>query len=254
MMTHSTGIERSRSDGDRSRFTDSPRFRKLVREGILILLLVAVLAAVGCGFAPVENAPLFAPALPYTGDPPVNTGGAIYHPGYSIALFEDVTAKQVGDILTILLRESTTASKKASTSTSKDTEVDNLNPTLFGRTPTRNGDPLLATSIDGTRANKGDGTSSQSNSLDGAITVSVVQVMANGNLIVRGEKWITLNQGEEYVQFSGIVRPTDIETDNTVTSDKVADARIIYSGRGAVADSNRQGWLTRFFNSSWMPF
>ena len=93
-----------------------------------------------------------------------------------------------------------------------------------------------------------------SNSLNGNITVTVHQVLPNGVLIVRGEKWLTLNQGDEYIQVSGMVRPQDIGPDNTVESTKLADARISYSGTGAVHDTNVMGWLSRFFVSALMPF
>ena len=91
-------------------------------------------------------------------------------------------------------------------------------------------------------------------SADGSITVTVVDRLANGNLVLQGEKWLTLNQGDEFIRIRGIVRPYDIGTDNTVTSDKIANARISYSGRGTLANTNRAGWLARFFNTPWMPF
>ena len=81
--------------------------------------------------------------------------------------------------------------------------------------------------------------------------MTVAEVYPNGNLLVRGEKWLTLNQGEEFVQISGIVRPVDIAPDNSVPSFKVADARITYSGTGTLADSNRPGLLARFFMKLW---
>jgi flagellar L-ring protein precursor FlgH len=90
--------------------------------------------------------------------------------------------------------------------------------------------------------------------LTGDITVTIAQVLANGNLVVRGEKWLTLNQGEEFIQISGIVRPADISPDNSVPSLRLADARITYSGKGQVANSNRPGWLNRFFSSVVWPF
>ena len=79
-------------------------------------------------------------------------------------------------------------------------------------------------------------------------------LLANGNLVVRGEKWLKLNQGDEFVRISGVIRPYDIATDNTVTSDRVADARISYGGKGAVQAASRMGWLARFFNSALAPF
>ena len=90
--------------------------------------------------------------------------------------------------------------------------------------------------------------------MNGSITVTVAEVLPNGNMIVRGEKWLTLNQGEEYIQISGIVRPQDVRTDNTIFSTLVADARIAYSGKGMLANANSPGWLARFFNSPIWPF
>ena len=109
-------------------------------------------------------------------------------------------------------------------------------------------------SITGDRAFDGKADSSQSNSLIGNITVSVAERLPNGNLLVRGEKLININQGEEYIRLQGIIRPVDIGPDNAVASTKVADAKISYSARGALADSNKQGWLSRFFNSPIFPF
>ena len=78
--------------------------------------------------------------------------------------------------------------------------------------------------------------------------------LANGNLVVSGEKWITINRGEELIRVTGIVRPVDIRPDNSIDSTQVANAKIEYRGVGTLADSNRPGWLTRFFNSPWFPF
>jgi flagellar L-ring protein precursor FlgH len=100
----------------------------------------------------------------------------------------------------------------------------------------------------------GQADSSQSNRLDGSITVTVAERFANGNLLVVGEKLITINQGEEYIRLQGIVRPVDIGPENTVLSTKVADATISYSGRGVLQATNRPGWLTRFFSGPWFPF
>ena len=93
-----------------------------------------------------------------------------------------------------------------------------------------------------------------SNSLSGNITVTVHDVLPNGVLMVKGEKWLTLNQGDEYIRISGMVRPQDIGSDNTVESTKLADARIAYSGTGSVNDSNVMGWMSRFFIGAIWPF
>ena len=100
----------------------------------------------------------------------------------------------------------------------------------------------------------GEGDSRQSNRLEGDITVTVAQRLANGNLLVRGQKWIQINQGKEYVRIQGIVRPIDIDSDNSISSLKVADAMIAYGGKGALNDANQPGLLSRFFNLPWLPF
>lgn len=234
---------------------------------ILVLLSVALLSA--CAGRQHKPDPDFAATYP---EPPQaapgSAGGAIfqasYQPGATLYLFEDVKPRRAGDVLTVVLVEETSASKAAKTATSKDSSVDIANPTLLGapvqfNTPnalplTSHSNNTLASSLSGEREFSGSGNSSQSNKLTGRVTVTVAQVLPNGNLVVRGEKWLKLNQGEEYVQISGIVRPADIRTDNTVLSTQVADARIAYTGKGAVNDANVMGWLARFFTSALFPF
>ncbi|WP_293373857.1 flagellar basal body L-ring protein FlgH [Nevskia sp.] len=174
--------------------------------------------------------------------------GAIFSDGQSIALFEDAKARNVGDLVTILLVERTQAQKSAETSTNKSSSVDVTDVTLFGKSVGVN------TGVSGSRSATGGGESTQSNRLDGSVTAVVVARLPNGLLQVRGEKQITLNQGSEMVFIDGVVRPIDILSNNTISSDRVANARVSYKGRGALADANAQGWLTRFFNSPWFPF
>lgn len=185
---------------------------------------------------------------------PVNANGAIFQATSSLTLFEDQKAKRVGDILTIDLVESTNATKSSSTSTSKTTEATIANPTVLGYPVTRDGVPILSGNLDGDQSFAGEGGASQSNRLEGRVSVTVVERLPNGNLFVRGEKWLTLNQGKEFVRVSGIVRPVDILADNSVPSEKVANARIEYAGKGPLADANRMSWLARFFNSPWIWF
>ncbi len=182
------------------------------------------------------------------------SSGAIYSPATSRFLFEDFRARRVGDILTILLEEKTAASKKASTETAKKSSVSMSLPKLFGRKVSVGGANPLEAEAKGDASFSGEGGSNQSNSLNGNITVHVVQVLPNGNLRVRGEKLLTLNQGSEVIRVSGIVRPQDISSTNTIPSYKVADTQIEYKGKGMIADSNRAGWLTRFFHSPLWPY
>lgn len=192
-----------------------------------------------------------APMAPAVATAP--SDGAIYQDAQGMELFADPRAHRVGDILTIALVESTQATKKASTSTSKTDKADIASPTILGQGVSIGG-KAAGIGLDGERSFDGAGSSSQSNQLVGQITVTVAQRLSNGNLIVRGEKWLTINQGQELVRIAGIVRPQDIGQDNVVPSTRVADARISYTGRGTLADANTRGWLSRFFNSKWMPF
>ncbi|BFI97094.1 MAG: flagellar basal body L-ring protein FlgH [Rhodanobacter sp.] len=217
----------------------------------IALAALAALALPGCAVLQQQSRDdamwAATPPMPPVAAAPVD--GSIYHDAQNMELFSDPRAHRMGDILTIVLEENTQAVKKASTSTSK-TDKDTIGaPSLLGKTFNR-----AAVGINSDRSFDGSGTSSQSNQLTGNITVTVVQRLANGNLVVRGEKWLTINQGQELVRIAGIVRPQDIGQDNTVPSTRVADAKIYYTGRGTLADSNTQGWLSRFFNSKWMPF
>ncbi|MEW6353169.1 MAG: flagellar basal body L-ring protein FlgH [Pseudomonadota bacterium] len=229
----------------------------------LALSLSYIVLLSGCATT-AQRDPAYAPARPALPPPPSASNGAIYQAGYERPLFEDQRARHVGDILTINLVEKTAAQKQAATNTTKENTVDIDNPTLFGAAPQfgvpgivpldRNTNNNLSFNTNSTQEFAGKGDSSQSNSLSGSITVSVVEVLSNGYLVVRGEKFMTLNQGDEYIRLSGIVRPNDIRADNSVPSTQVADAQITYSGGGQVADANAAGWLARFFLSALWPF
>ena len=214
----------------------------------------AALWLTGCASQPEVVAGNYAPMLPVLDQEANQADGTIYSLSRQFSLFDDLRGRNVGDILTVRLVEQTQASKTASTDTNRATSIDTGNPTVLGRTVTQNGADLLSTQIDTDQSFAGSASSSQSNQLTGDITVTIAQVLANGNLVVRGEKWLTLNQGEEFIQISGIVRPADISPDNSVPSLRLADARITYSGKGQVANSNRPGWLNRFFSSVVWPF
>ncbi len=220
------------------------------------LLLVSSLSLGACSITQtVTPDPDFAVTEPPPPPPAgVISDGAIYSPQTVLNLFEDRTALRVGDVLTVLLSESTSASTSASTSTQKNDSVDTGIPTVFGNGVTYEGDNILQNVLDAERSFTGSGDSSQSNSLTGDITVTVSRVLANGNLEVRGEKIIGINQSAEFVRLTGIVRPQDVTPENTVQSSRVANAQIYYGGGGAVAEANRKGWLTRFFNSEYWPF
>ena len=182
------------------------------------------------------------------------TNGSVYQVGRDVALFENPVARHVGDTVTITLNESTQAKKSATTNTTKNTNTTLPGISVLGKSVTIKGNPVLSANIDDSSKFAGEGDSAQSNSLSGFITCTVSRVLPNGNLYIRGEKWISINQGSEYVRLSGVIRPIDIAPDNSVPSLKVGAANISYGGKGALADANRQGWLSRFFNSPWTPF
>ena len=197
-----------------------------------------------------QYAPVDLNAMAFKPEP----NGSIFQTGRSIRLFEDNKAFRIGDVLSVTLMESTNASKSAATSTDKDDEIDISAAAIFGSSgPSVNGNLALTNSLDGERAFSGSGDSAQSNSLSGEIAVTVVDVLPSGNLVVRGEKIIGLNQGSEFIRISGIVRPQDVSTDNIVVSSKIANSRIFYGGGGVIAESNTRGWLSRFFDSPVFP-
>ena len=216
-----------------------------------VIALIA-LAMNACVSPPAQ--PDYSPTWPEPAPSQTQANGAIYQVGHDVALFENSVAHRVGDTLTIHLNESTNASKSATTSTKKSSSADLPGPTIAGRPVTVNGTPILEMGMDNKTAFDGEGASKQSNQLVGSITVTVAERLSNGNLLVRGQKWIAINQGKEFVRLQGIVRPIDIESDNTISSLKVADAMISYGGKGTLADANSPGLLARFFNLPWLPF
>lgn len=214
--------------------------------GIAITLVLA-----GCASGPRYDSQ-FAAAWPEELPVERPSNGAIFQTGYDVPLFENTVAHRVGDTVTVILSESTAAQNSSSTTTSKDTSVA-LPAPLFGGAPLTIGGKEISASMENSRSFEGSGGSSLSNRLTGNITVTVAHRQSNGNLVVRGQKWIEINQGREFVRIQGVIRPMDILPDNTIPSYKVADATIAYGQRGALANANRPGLLSRFFNSVWNP-
>ena len=226
----------------------------VVRVGKLVLIsLLAVLQACSMMTQIESNDPAYAPVVPAPLVPPIINRGGIYQPGFSQGLFADRRAMRVGDVLSVVLDERTISSKKADTEVKKDNSIDFKESTILG-TGVSLGDYGLGTAISQGRDFSGESSSDQSNSLTGRIAVTVAEVLPNGLMVVRGEKWMTLNRGEEFIRVSGLVRPEDVEPDNSVSSTRLANARITYSGTGELANSNKQGWVTRFFNTAYWPF
>lgn len=182
---------------------------------------------------------------------PVN--GAIYRTGFGAqALFEDRRPRYVGDILTILVSENVNASKNSAANASRDgsasTEL-GLIPKVF--------EGLISSSQNASASGKNilnaKGGANAANTFNGVITVTVVEVLPNGNLLVSGEKQMLINQGTEYIRFSGVVNPRTVSSSNTVPSTQVADARIEYSAKGYIDEAQTMGWLQRIFLNV-MPF
>lgn len=220
----------------------------------LLILLPVLVVLTACAGRETVDAGVEAPMPAYPRSYVEPESGAIFASGNEIRLFEDRKAGRVGDILTVRLVEATSASKDSATSTSRENAATLTGPTVFGRPVTRGGVPVLDGSLDGQRSFDGSGSSSQSNSLTGDITVTVVERLPNGNLVIEGEKWLTINQGREFIRVRGVIRPTDVRTDNSVASTRIANAQIAYSGKGPLNDANRMGLIARFFNSPLFPF
>lgn len=170
--------------------------------------------------------------------------GAIFDAGDGYAaLYEGWRARRVGDPLTIVLVERTIGSKSAGS------KLDSSGG--FGLTPPSTGPLNLFrpsdVSVSGNRGFKGNGTTDQANSLSGEVSVTVSEVYPNGTMLVQGQKRVTLNRGDEWVRIRGLIRMADVDANNRVPSNRVADADISYTGKGDVARAARQGWLSRFF-------
>ena len=216
------------------------------------LLLMTALSLVGC----VTTTPPTAVHQPMTARPEPRatiapSSGAIFSVASARPLFEDRRARFVGDTLIINIQEKVQASKKSENKTTRSATVDVSVPTIVGLPFKGAQGTTLAAS--GTNNFNGKGENTSSNDFTGTLTVTVIEVYPNGNLLVSGEKQIGLKEGEEFVRFSGVVNPNTITAANTVTSTQVADARIEYKANGFLDSAQVMGWLGRFF-LSFMPF
>jgi len=222
-----------------------------------ILVISSVISMTGCTVitrpVPKPNNPAYAPVYSESLARPESVNGSIFQANRNFSIYGDRKALNVGDILTVDLDEKTISSKSADTSYKKDSQ-NQLNEASVLGTALTMGNLSLLTNPNEKRKFKGQAKSAQSNSLIGSISVTISAVMPNGVLKIQGEKWISLNQGEEYIRLTGLVRPEDIGTDNRVLSSKIANARISYGGTGEFDSTNRMGWATEFFNSEWWPF
>ena len=173
-----------------------------------------------------------------------NRSGTIFNATRGNLFSMESRAQMVGDIITVQFAESfqATKSQNAATAKSNDSSI-SLPPAL--------GTPELSTKLGSSLANtfSGSGSSAQSNSLNGQVSVHVVRVFQNGNLEILGQKKLTLNNGDEYIRVHGIVRPKDINEKNIVSSDRIANANIQYIGAGDIATSGKKGWYSKILDT-----
>lgn len=229
------------------------------KRGVLRCMAVCLLLLTGCN----TTTPSTRIHQPMTAKPVsqvvvLPSDGAIYHAGINERpMFEDRHARNVGDLLTINIVESTTGSRKASDGSSSANAIN-------AATPTVSTGPLVklllkAFNVSSSNSNKSSttGTGAASESLTGTIAVTVIEVMPNGNMLVSGEKQVSLNSSDEFIRFSGVVNPISISSLNVVQSTQVADAHIEYKNAGAMNqfmnDTESLGFLGRFFMSV-LPF
>lgn len=226
----------------------------------LSAVILATLVLAGCSSAP-ERMEKFSyePAYPTgIGKKPVAKNGSLFQDQNSLSLWDDARAHRVGDIITINLVETFKAKKKDESKYSRSNDLDPGGVSVFGRTDSQilkeAAGAFSPLKITGSKnAFQGKSDVKQDSSIDGKVAVMVSEVLPNGNLVVRGEKWLTISDGEEVVRFAGIIRPQDIQPDNTIDSTKVADVRLIYKDTGYGGAVNRPGAVQQWFTKYW-PF
>ncbi|MCH9639053.1 MAG: flagellar basal body L-ring protein FlgH [Betaproteobacteria bacterium] len=218
------------------------------RKNLYLLMLIAVVS--GCAITPSTTIHQPATTRPLPQPTAVELGGGIFQTVSSAPanrytpLFEDRRARGLGDTIIVTLNERTNASKSSGSNIDRKGGIDFSVPTVVGV-------PLgflRGTTLEAESNNTfdGSGASSSNNDFTGTISVTVIEVMPNGNLLVSGEKLIGINQGQEFIRLSGIVNPINI-INNTISSVQVADARIEYRANGYIDEAQTMGWLSRFF-------
>lgn len=173
-------------------------------------------------------------------------------------LLADIKARRVGDIVTVIIQEKASASKQASTATDRTTGMNAGISSLFGfekifeeKNPNLDMSALVDASFNNSFS--GSGQTTRSENLVATLTTQVIDVYANGNLKIRGGKSVTVNNESQIIYLTGIIRPFDVTSDNTIDSGNILNAQIAYTGKGAVSDKQKPGWLMRIFDNTW-PF
>ena len=200
---------------------------------------------------PIAHSQDFTPVYPVLAAQPPAATGSIFNGRLSEGFFSGGRSFQVGDLITVILAEESRATRSQTGELSRTSSTDIVPPGLKGLM----GDMGLASGakLGATTSNKGNGAAVQDGSLTGSVTVAVVDIMANGNLILRGEKQLALTEGSEIIQVAGVIRPDDIAPNNTVLSRRLANAQITYRGKGDMAAATRAGWGTSALLKLW-PF
>jgi len=200
----------------------------------------------------IANDPYYAPIDPRRSPAQVEVTGSMFNDNLSYDLYSYAPKFKIGDTINVLLQEDAVANKSASTNLSNENSY-NLDPIKIpgGNLSVNGNDVELGISQD--QGFDGESGSSQSHNIKGRITVSVIDILNNGNLVVRGEKWLVINNGKEYIRLTGIIRPLDVSLDNSIETYQVADSRIEFSATGEHAEVQTRGWLSSLFSGSFWP-
>ncbi len=230
--------------------------RPALRLAALALAVAALAQLTGCASAPpapLAHSPDFAPVAPVVAEQQRVATGGIYNGRQSDQWFGRGRHFRVGDIVTVILDEATQGERKQSANVSRkatnDVVTTGLTQKLIGRSSVFGGINLNDAEI----TSSGSGDIGQGATLKGEISVTVVEVLANGNLVLRGEKQMALTEGTEVIQVSGTIRPDDVSPNNTVRSRRLTNAQFTYRGKGDIANASRAGWGTRALLKFW-PF
>lgn len=234
------------------------RFARRLTDYLVVIWVALSISACATAPRPTPGDARYSPVMPISQPSGNKSTGSIYASGAGISLWEDKRARRIGDIIMVYLEERTISSKSNKTAIDKEDTLNMGVNSVMGKQPTTNllgiNDITLDVDTSANREFEGDAGSDQSNRLQGQISVTVADVLPNGVLVVRGEKWMTFSQGDEFIRIEGLLRQADIAPDNTTYSSRLADARLTYSGTGALADAQVQGWASRFFGGSFWPF
>lgn len=226
------------------------------RAAVLGSVLLAVTLTACTSVMPPQaltHSPQFEPVYPVQNARETMATGAIYVGRQSDSWFGKGRNFQVGDVITVLLNESTQAARTQNGTITRDSS-NTLVPTGLQNYGAGLGGFMKGINLTGgSVSNKGTGAADQQASLSGSVAVAVVEVMPNGNLVLRGEKQLALTEGSEVIQVAGIIRPDDVAPNNTVQSRRLANAQIAYRGTGDLANATRAGWGTSALLKLW-PF